>query len=132
MFIFGGYDAALEKPHSDAIMVDLEKHAWWFFPIKSTSARIGPSVVAIENKVYIFGGYRQFGDNPKPYDSFSIAEYLPDRRIWQWAAQDEPYSAPVPVGHVFGRACSVYNGTKILLTPGRLTDDNVRSYSIIG
>ncbi|KJA23944.1 hypothetical protein HYPSUDRAFT_66037 [Hypholoma sublateritium FD-334 SS-4] len=130
-FIFGGYDASLEKSHSGAIIVDLESRAWWNLPIegRNISARIDPSVVAIGNKVYIFGGYRQFGDDPKPHNSLSIAEYLPDQGIWKWAVQDEPYSAPVPVGHVFGRACPVYNGTKILLTPGRLTDDNPIHFS---
>ena len=133
-FVFGGYDASLEMPHSGAIIIDLESQAWWHLPIdsdgRSISARIDPSVVAIGNKVYIFGGYRRFGDDPKPHESFSIVEYLPEQGIWKWAAQDEPYSAPVPVGHAFGRACSVYNGTKILLAPGRLTDDNVRLYMV--
>lgn len=129
--IFGGYNAVSEKLNTDTIIVDLEKCYWWTLRIKGTSAspRINPAMVAIDSKIYIFGGYRQFGVDPRPYNSFSIAEYDPERGTWTWVTRDEPYSAPVPAGHVFGQACAVYNGAKILLTPGRLTDSKVSNCS---
>ena len=75
-----------------------------------------------------FGGYRQFGKDPRPCTSFSIAEYSPEERRWRWIVVDKPYPAPVPSGQIFGDACTAYNGKKILLGPGRLTGDEVRIY----
>ena len=88
-------------------------------------ARIEPVVAAVDTKLYIFGGYKQLDDDdPQPCNSYSVAEFLDNRR-WHWTVQDQPYSNAVPKGHLFGKAIPVYNGAKILLTPGRVSG-NVR------
>ena len=127
--IFGGYDADAERARSEIIILDPAKREWWTLKIQGEGVgpRISPAVVAIGNCIYVFSGYRQFGDDPQPYNSYSIAEYFPDRGFWQWSTRDEPYSGSVPAGQAFQEACSVYNGTKILLTPGRMTGDEVRA-----
>lgn len=88
-------------------------------------ARIEPVVISIDAKLYIFGGYKQLDDDdPQPCNSYSVAEFLPDQQ-WHWTVRDQPYSNVVPKGHSFGKAIPVYKGAKILLTPGRVSD-NVR------
>jgi hypothetical protein len=88
-------------------------------------ARIEPVVIAVDTKLYVFGGYKRLGHkDPLPYTSYSVAEFLPDRR-WQWTVRDHPYSNIVPKGQSFGAGIPVYNGAKILLTPGRVAG-NVR------
>ncbi|KAF8952006.1 hypothetical protein BDZ97DRAFT_1768983 [Flammula alnicola] len=126
IFIFGGFDYITDEATSRVIVIDLEHTAWWYLKLngEAVNARINPAVVAIDDKLYIFGGYRKFGHDPQPHSSFSIAEYKAAEGIWHWAVRDAPYSNPVPEGHVFGQGISVYNGTKILLTPGRLTNDD--------
>jgi len=80
--------------------------------------------------MYIFGGYKQLDDeDPQPCNSYSVAEFLDDER-WHWTVRDQPYSNIVPEGHLFGKAIPVYNGAKILLTPGRVSS-NVRGLKLL-
>ena len=133
--IFGGYDHNLQAPTSNMIFISLKNLGWWCVNLedagresKQMSPRISPAIVAIDKKIYIFGGYRQFGKDPRPCTSFSIAEYALEERRWRWIVVDKPYSTPVPSGQIFGDACTAYNGKKILLGPGRLTGDEVCIY----
>ncbi len=130
--IFGGYDHNLQAPTSNMIFISLKNLGWWFANLedagresKQVSPRISPEIVAIDKKIYIFGGYRRFGKEPQPCTSFSIAEYASEERRWRWVVVDKPYPAPVPNRKIFGGACTAYNGKKILLGPGRLTGDEV-------
>ncbi|KJA23945.1 hypothetical protein HYPSUDRAFT_214963 [Hypholoma sublateritium FD-334 SS-4] len=129
--IFGGYDHHTASPSSDMIVINLKNLGWWIVRLEDDDGkkeevipRISPEIVAIDKTIYIFGGYRQFGDNPRPCTSFSVAKYAEDEGRWKWTAKDKPYPAPVPSGKIFGSVCSAYNGKKILLGPGRLTDNN--------
>lgn len=125
IFIFGGYDTGMEEASSKTIVVDLDHLEWWYLQLEGddVEARIAPAVVAVDTKFYIFGGYRQLNDDdPQPFDSYSVAEFLQDQR-WHWTVRDQPYSNIVPQGHSFGKAIPVYNGAKLLLTPGRILDD---------
>ena len=125
IFIFGGYDTGTEEASSKTIVVDLDHLEWWYLQLEGddVEARIAPAVVAVDTKLYIFGGYRQLNDDdPQPFDSYSVAEFLQDQR-WHWTVRDQPYSNIVPQGHSFGKAIPVYNGAKLLLTPGRILDD---------
>lgn len=131
--IFGGYNHRLAAPSSDMIVISLKALTWWFVRLEDddgtqeaeVSPRISPEIVAIDRKIYIFGGHRQFGDNPRPCTSFSIAEYAENEGRWKWSVIDQPYPAPVPSGTIFGSVCSAYNGERILLGPGRLTGNDV-------
>ena len=115
----------MEEASSKTIVVDLDHLEWWYLQLEGddVEARIAPAVVAVDTKLYIFGGYRQLNDDdPQPFDSYSVAEFLQDQR-WHWTVRDQPYSNIVPQGHSFGKAIPVYNGAKLLLTPGRILDD---------
>ncbi|KAF9477641.1 hypothetical protein BDN70DRAFT_880903 [Pholiota conissans] len=122
--IVGGFDGQTQQARSGIVLVDPTAREWWNLDIQGIAPgpRISPAVVAVGSRIYVFGGYRRFGDDPQPYYSYSIAEHLADKGVWSWSTCDEPYSSAVPVGMVFQEACAVYNGAKILLTPGRLTD----------
>ncbi|KAF8953067.1 hypothetical protein BDZ97DRAFT_1930033 [Flammula alnicola] len=130
ILIFGGFDCDKNEPSSKVIMIDPEEKEWWYlkFDGEDVGPRINPAVVAVDNKMYIFGGYQTFGNDPRPYRSFSIAECKPEG-VWHWEVRDAPISPSIPRGHVFGNAISVYNGTKILLGPGNLTDNKSIRFS---
>lgn len=106
---------------SKIIAVNLDRLEWWYLRLEGedVEARIDPVVVVVDTKLYIFGGYKQF-ESREPFHSYSVAEFLQDQQ-WHWTIRDEPYSSIVPQGHSFGRAVPVYNGAKLLLTPGRVS-----------
>ena len=87
--------------------------------------RIDPTIVTIGRALYIFGGYRDFVENGRPHDSYSIASLSDDGKVWSWELYDVPYPQNVPRGSILGRATSIYDGLKILLTSWRTTNDNV-------
>lgn len=140
--IFGGFDVHTEKASNKLIMVDLKYLEWWYQPVEGgdVAGRIDPTMVVIDEKLYIFGGYSHFeknGDgngegnsegngngNGSPHRSYSIAA-LSDDGVWHWDTRDVPYSSDIPEGLAFGRATPIYGGKKILLTPWRTTNNNV-------
>ena len=127
VFLFGGYDIEAEVASSKIVVIDPDHLEWWYLRLEGEGVqpRIDPVVVAVDTNLYVFGGYRQLGpEDPQPCTSYSIAEFLPNRQ-WQWTVRDQPYSNIIPKGHLFGGATPVYNGAKILLTPGCLAN-NVR------
>ncbi len=123
ILIFGGYDVDAEETCGELIVINLRHLEWWYQTIKGgpVAGRIDPTIVVVNQKLYIFGGYRHFEDNGAPHASYSIAT-LSDSDNWHWEARDIPYPQNVPVGTIFGKAVSVYKGMKILLTPWRTTN----------
>ncbi|KIM41278.1 hypothetical protein M413DRAFT_445315 [Hebeloma cylindrosporum] len=124
LIIFGGYDIDAETASSKIIVVDLDHLEWWYVQLElegqDVEARIEPAIAFINGKLYVFGGYRKLDyRDPQPFNSYSIGEFQQDGR-WHWSVRDQPYSNIVPQGHLFGRAIPVYNGAKLLLTPGRV------------
>ncbi|KAF8961443.1 hypothetical protein BDZ97DRAFT_1829342 [Flammula alnicola] len=107
---------------SDLIAVDVVKKEWWVVKVEGgqIAPRINPVMVVVENKIFIFGGYKENGPNDTPdyLDSYSIAKYDHEAETWKWIASDRPYPDHVS-GTIFGAGVPVYDGMQILLTPGR-------------
>ncbi|KAJ6588127.1 hypothetical protein B0H19DRAFT_977992 [Mycena capillaripes] len=122
--IFGGHDT--QNPKNDLIAVDLDLLTWWFAEVQGTPLRprMGASMVAINNRLFIFGGRDQFSDDYPPIiRTYSIAEYSPQTR-WTWRVSDAPLPPDLPLLGYNIRATPVYGGQKILLTQGRVHNDN--------
>lgn len=132
ILIFGGFDVDTEKASNKLIMVDLKYFEWWYQPVEGgdVAGRIDPTMVVIDQKLYVFGGYSHFKGNGSPLGSYSIAA-LSDDGVWHWDGRDVPYSSDIPEGFAFGRATPIYGGTKILLTPWRTTNSNVGFLTIL-
>ncbi|KDR76953.1 hypothetical protein GALMADRAFT_66355 [Galerina marginata CBS 339.88] len=129
IFLFGGYDAASDGASSKVVIINLKLREWWYEDrLGRTNPRIAPSIVAIGNKVYIFGGYKELEGDPQACYSYSIAEHRPEDPIspWAWEVRDTPYSGHLPSDFVVGQAVAVYGGKKILLAPGRLNHTDER------
>ena len=124
IFIFGGFNIDEDKAVSTLIAVDVINLEWWYVNVEggNVAGRINPVVVAAEQKLFIFSGYRKFSKtDTKPFQSYSIATYQLDLHRWQWEARDVPNSGSIPPDHhIFSAGMAVYNGKKILLTPGKL------------
>ncbi|KAJ7932306.1 hypothetical protein B0H13DRAFT_1531526, partial [Mycena leptocephala] len=74
--LFGGHDA--HNPTSDLITVDLDLLTWWYIEVQGTPLRPRMGVhgrVAVNNRLFIFGGRDQFIDNSPIIRTYSIAEY---------------------------------------------------------
>ena len=128
LLLFGGYDANSEQVSSKLIVIDLRHLEWWYQPVEGgvPTGRIDPTMVTVGQKLYIFGGYRRFGgDFGDPHNSYCIASLSDDGKAWSWEVRDVPYSEKIPPGTRLGRATPIYNGTKILLTKWRTTNDDV-------
>ena len=128
LLLFGGYDADSEQVSSKLIVVDLRHLEWWYQPVEGgvPTGRINPTMVTIGQKLYVFGGYRRYGGEfGDPHHSYCIASLSDDGKAWSWEVRDVPYSEKIPPGTILGRATPIYNGTKILLTKWRTTNDDV-------
>lgn len=132
LLLFGGYDNDAEEASSQIIVVDVTHSEWWFLTIEGepVEGRIDPAIVAIDHKLFVFGGYRRYGRDPQPHRSYSIAS-LSDTGKWTWEARDVAYTNIIPQGHIFGAAVPMYNNTKILLTIGRTTGDEVSNTALL-
>lgn len=131
ILIFGGYNLDENKSVSTLIAVDVDHREWWIVDVDggAVSARINPVVVAVDHKIYIFGGDGKYSEtDPQSLKSYSIASYQSDLRRWRWDARDVPYPGFIPAHQVFGAGIAVYNGKKIMLTPGKaLCQNDVRN-----
>jgi hypothetical protein len=129
IFLFGGYNADEDHPSSDLIAVDVDRLIWWVVEVRgkveggNIKPRINPAMTAIGNRIYIFSGITQYMDEsehePEHLRSYSIVEYDPESRHWQWELADMPYPDTVPPGQIFEDCIPVHDGKQILLTPGR-------------
>lgn len=139
IFIIGGFDADLYQPSARVIVVDPDNLSWWYLEVEGNPLRprIHPAVASVGDSVYVFGGYARLEPkcDPLPHNSFSILALNQDNDSWRWKVRDRPYSKPshtnqlyinpIPQDHAFGAAIPLYNGKKILLLPGRHTEDDV-------
>lgn len=132
IFLFGGYDPK-NGPTSSVIVVDPDTLTWWYLDIKGEGVRprISPIATSVGNDFFIFGGYERFKGNGGPFDSYNILNYTPGTGTWQWKVRDKSYKNLVTTNHVFGTAIPVYEGIKILLLPGRNTEDDVIAFKSI-
>lgn len=121
LMVFGGYDQAKSKRSSSLIAIDVDRHSWWWvrpegIPVIS---RFSPTMVAIKNRLYIFGGLQ----DDVILKSYSIIEYADG--AWRWVERDRhacyPDGSELPLWPfaLSASAVSLYNGKQILLTPGR-------------
>lgn len=124
VFLFGGrVDDDESGPSSDLIAIDVKAKMWAYVNISgNVHARIDATMAGVDNRLYIFGG-RPNGhvQNNSVLRSYSVAECINSQ--WTWIVEDEPYTTDVPNLGFGGRALPVYDGIKILLTPGRVQVD---------
>ncbi|KAF9480832.1 hypothetical protein BDN70DRAFT_992427 [Pholiota conissans] len=131
--LFGGCNEAA-KATSELIIVDPKNRQWWTAKFKGevrVSPRINPAVVAIGDRIYIFGGHRKFDVwDQQPCHSYSVAQCL-SKVNWQWLTCDHPYPdwVQLPPGQCFKWACALYDDTKILLTPYRHADEEAIDFT---
>ncbi|KAF8189102.1 hypothetical protein K438DRAFT_1593661 [Mycena galopus ATCC 62051] len=127
--IFGGYDVDNSTPTSELIAVDLELLIWWVVDIQGAPlrARMNASMVAVDNRLFIFGGrdeYAGHGEAPRPaslISTYSIAEYTPRTR-WTWRVSDAPLPPDLPLLGYNIQSTPVFKGQKIMLAQGRTSD----------
>ncbi|KAF8909716.1 hypothetical protein CPB84DRAFT_1765289 [Gymnopilus junonius] len=125
IFIFGGHDVGNpEGPSSTLIAINMELREWYIVEIEKNdfeapAPRVRPTLVGVNEKLYIFGGIQKFSDPWVHHRTYSIIEFQPSSRKWKWVAVDVPYPATVPAGKVFGHGIPVYGGLMILLLPGK-------------
>ncbi|KAJ7243580.1 hypothetical protein B0H12DRAFT_829010 [Mycena haematopus] len=75
------------------------------------------SMVAVGNRLFIFGGRYEFEVNAVIH-TYSIAEYNPGTR-WTWKVSDMPIPTQIPPMGYLTESVSVLNGQKILLMQGK-------------
>lgn len=129
VFVFGGHDPSKNQAMADLIAIDVDDLSWWYVKIEGgpITGRIQSALVGIENRLYVFGGKEKFtnaGHSPS-FASYCVAEYVADRG-WTWSVRDQPYPPGLPSLGAGGKAIPVYENKKILLTPGRSGDHEVR------
>ncbi|KAJ6453580.1 hypothetical protein C8R45DRAFT_847062 [Mycena sanguinolenta] len=120
--LFGGHDT--DNPTSELIAVDLDLLIWWVVEVQGTPlrARMSASMVAVDNRLFIFGGRDDFAGNAPVIRTYSIAEYNPRTR-WTWRVSDAPLPPDLPPLGYLIQSVPVFNGKKILLTQGRTSDE---------
>lgn len=129
MFVFGGHDPITNQVTSDLIAINVDDLSWWYVKIEGgpITGRIQSALVALDNRLYIFGGKKKFntaGHSPS-FASYSAAEYVADQG-WRWILRDQLYPPGLPSLGAGGKAIPVFGNKKILLTSGRLGDYEVR------
>ncbi|KAJ7870161.1 hypothetical protein B0H14DRAFT_2726315, partial [Mycena olivaceomarginata] len=131
MFLFGGYDPESQAPTANLIAIDLDLLIWWYADVCGTPIvpRMSATMVAIKNRLFIFGGRTQWKDDSPAIATYSIAIYDPQSQ-WTWAISDEfmPPETP-PLGYGI-QAIPIDDGEKILLTRGWV--DNTEPFNLSG
>lgn len=121
LMLFGGYDQATSETSSSLIAVDVDRLSWWWVRPQGVPviSRFSPTMVAIKNRLYIFGGLQ----NDVVLKSYSIIEYADG--AWQWIERDRhacyPDGSELPSEPfaLTASAVALYDGKQVLLTPGR-------------
>ncbi|KAF8904561.1 hypothetical protein CPB85DRAFT_1437746 [Mucidula mucida] len=90
-------------------------------------SRVNASMVAIKNRLFIFGGRDKIAAKATVRRSYSIAEY--DGNEWTWVATDVPYDPDDIEASYDAKAIAIYDGVKILLGPGRRRSGNTEARS---
>ncbi|KAJ7118440.1 hypothetical protein C8R43DRAFT_934201 [Mycena crocata] len=122
--LFGGHIRDV-GPTSDMIAIDLDLLTWWFVDVQGAPIRprMSACMVAVDNKIFIFGGRDKFEENSpaSPIRTYSVAQYTPQTR-WTWQTADQPFPPDLPLLGYSIQATPVYGGQKIILTQGRVDD----------
>ena len=73
IFIFGVFNIEEHKSVSTLIAVDVDHQEWWYVPVDggAVSGRIKPVVVAVDQRIYIFGGDRKYSKAHCPLSTSS-------------------------------------------------------------
>ncbi|KAJ3515855.1 hypothetical protein NLJ89_g1499 [Agrocybe chaxingu] len=131
VLIFGGYDRDLDEVSSKLIAINT-LHLEWFYVtfepprnLATIAPRFKPTVVALNERLYIFGG-KLAGKRPH-LRTYSVAAFQPGTFQWKWVAADEPY--PAEVKQAFRNGVVVHGEQAILLGPGRTTDEPINFVS---
>ncbi|KAK7042619.1 hypothetical protein R3P38DRAFT_2891455, partial [Favolaschia claudopus] len=131
--LFGGYDLEAEGPTSRLIAIDLDLETWWFVDVRGAPIRprMAASMVAIKNRLFIFGGRDNFETGSPPIGTYSIAEYTAETQ-WTWRVSDAPIPGELPSLGYSIQCVPVFDGQKILLFNGRSSDQaNLSPFSTI-
>ncbi|KAK6996280.1 hypothetical protein R3P38DRAFT_2655342 [Favolaschia claudopus] len=91
MFLFGGCDED-GNPSGGLIAVDLNSFAWFNIEIPRhiPVPRLSATMVAVENRLFIFGGRTKYEDNSPFLSTFSVACYNAEDG-WSWQCVDQQY-----------------------------------------
>ncbi|KAK0205553.1 hypothetical protein DFS33DRAFT_1274442 [Desarmillaria ectypa] len=117
VFLFGGFDDSTQEKgrYSELIAIDVRAKMWAYVSVVgSVEARIDATIVGIDDRLYV-----------EVAMSKVVAFFV--HILWQ---KDELYNTDVPNLGFGGRALPVYDGMKILLTPGHIQTDTVRNYNV--
>lgn len=130
VLLFGGHDFEKDQVMSDLIAIDVDDMAWWYVNIEGgpVKGRIQSALVAIDHRIFIFGGKNKFnqkGHSPS-FSSWCMAEYTAGKG-WRWVVCDQDYPPGLPSLGAGGKAIPIFGNKKILLTAGRSGDKEVRS-----
>lgn len=132
VFLFGGHDASdgVDAPTSKLIAIQTKHNEWYHVEFdnvgqRSPAPRIDPVLVGCGNRLYIFGGFQEFGNNWKHHHSYSIIEFVDRSHKCIWVAIDVPYPMQVPAGQTFGKGVAINGGSRILFLPGRRNCNDV-------
>jgi len=123
LMIFGGYDRAKSELSSSLIAVDVDCLSWWWVRPEGPPviSRFSPTMVAVKNRLYIFGGLQ----DDVVLRSYSIIEYADGDGAWRWIERDHhacyPDGSELPSEPfaLTASAVALYHGKQVLLTPGR-------------
>lgn len=72
-------------------------------------------MVAVKNRLYIFGGSSE--SPPTPLASYSILQYNDAKQTWVWATVDQEY--PTGIRDSFSSALFDPSRSRIVLAPGK-------------
>ncbi|KAJ7111462.1 hypothetical protein C8R44DRAFT_985554 [Mycena epipterygia] len=126
LFLFGGHNS--DNPTSDLIAIDLDLNTWWVVDVQGTPIlpRMSTSMVAIRNKLFIFGGRTRFANNAPTMCTYSVAKLhreTPWTTRWTWEVSDAQMPPNLPALGCSIQATPVHDSQMILLARGRVRND---------
>ncbi len=129
LLLFGGVDSR-GLTSSKLVSIDLDSMKWGYENVKGGRVlpRVSAAMVAIKNRLFIFGGRDEISAEATLRRSYSIAEYNDNK--WTWVATDVPYDSDDIHPAVYDAVViPIYDGLKILLGPGRQRSGNTEARS---
>lgn len=131
VFMFGGYGLEADKPNARVIIINPSAREWWYeegLDRGGPTPCTAPSLVTIDNRIFIFGGYQSYDIDPQACHSYNILRWEPPsaapRSRWHWQSCNTPYKLPMPANAVVGQAVSVYGSKFFFLVPGKTNDQD--------